>query len=58
MWRPMHFQSLNKDLRYFGGNVSELIYRRHLSLPSGSSLTEEQVDQVCSIVRDALGEIR
>lgn len=58
MWKPMHLQSLNKDLRYFGGKVSELISRRHLSLPSGSSLSDEQVKKVCSIVLEVLAETR
>ncbi|NDV63488.1 aminotransferase class I/II-fold pyridoxal phosphate-dependent enzyme [Puniceicoccales bacterium CK1056] len=54
MWKPMHQQSLNQDLRYFGIKASNNIHRRFLSLPSGSSLTAEQLEQVCSIVRETL----
>ena len=57
MWKPMHLQCLNKDLRYFGNETSDKIHRRFLSLPSGSSLTDEQVEKVCRIVRETLSEI-
>jgi pyridoxal phosphate-dependent aminotransferase EpsN len=57
MWRPMHQQCLNKDLRYFGHHKSDQIHRRYLSLPSGSSLTSEQQELVVRIVRESLGTI-
>jgi pyridoxal phosphate-dependent aminotransferase EpsN len=54
MWKPMHLQGLNKDLRCFGNGVSERIYRTHVSLPSGSALTDAQVERVCAAVRELL----
>jgi dTDP-4-amino-4,6-dideoxygalactose transaminase/UDP-N-acetylmuramyl pentapeptide phosphotransferase/UDP-N-acetylglucosamine-1-phosphate transferase len=54
MWKPMHMQGLNRDLRVFGGEVSKHIYRTHLSLPSGSGLTDDQLDRVCKAVRELL----
>lgn len=50
MWKPMHLQKLNRDLRVFGGAVSEAIHRNYLSLPSGSNLTREQVEKICDLV--------
>jgi dTDP-4-amino-4,6-dideoxygalactose transaminase len=58
MWKPMHLQGLNKDLRCFGNGVSERIYRTHVSLPSGSALTDAQVERVCAAVRELLAGAR
>ncbi|MGC9451058.1 MAG: aminotransferase class V-fold PLP-dependent enzyme [Oceanipulchritudo sp.] len=54
MWKPMHMQELNTDLRVFGGEASEKIHRRFLSLPSGSSLTDAELDRVSELVRKNL----
>ncbi|MEX0321849.1 MAG: DegT/DnrJ/EryC1/StrS family aminotransferase [Puniceicoccaceae bacterium] len=54
MWKPMQMQGLNRDLRAFGGEVSRDIYIRSLSLPSGSSLTDDELDRICDIVREQL----
>lgn len=54
MWKPMQMQAMNHDLRTFGGEVSRDIYMRSLSLPSGSSLTEDELNRVSGIVRKQL----
>lgn len=54
MWKPMRLQPMNADLRFFGGDVSESIHQQFLSLPSGSAMTEEQLDQVAEVVRAQL----
>ncbi len=54
MWKPMQMQGLNRDLRAFGGEISRDIYIRSLSLPSGSSLTDADLDRICNIVRQQL----
>lgn len=53
---PMHLQPALLDLGLFVGEsypVAEDISRRGLYLPSGTTLTEEQVDYVCECIRDA-----
>ena len=54
MWKPMHLQELNSDLRLFGGQVSEQIHRRFLSLPSGSALTQGELERVVDLVKSHL----
>ncbi len=54
LWKPMHLQTLNQDLRYFGGDASSMIHSRYLSLPSGTTLTREQIEKIASIVRSHL----
>ncbi|MEX0332297.1 MAG: aminotransferase class V-fold PLP-dependent enzyme [Puniceicoccaceae bacterium] len=54
MWRPMDQQGVNQGLRSFGGESSQLIHESFLSLPSGSSMTDEQVQRVVDCVRGQL----
>ena len=54
MWKPMHLQAFNQDLRYFGGEASCRVHRRFLSLPSGTNLRPEDVARVARIVRSHL----
>jgi dTDP-4-amino-4,6-dideoxygalactose transaminase len=40
LWKPMHFQPVFKDYRYYGSCVSETLFKNGLCLPSGSNLTD------------------
>jgi dTDP-4-amino-4,6-dideoxygalactose transaminase len=39
------------DLPVLGGAVSEMLFRQGLCLPSSSSLTPDEVDEVCHLIR-------
>ena len=51
IWKPMHLQPVFADARSVGGAVSQRLFDRGLCLPSGSSLTDEQQDEICVQVR-------
>lgn len=51
LWKPMHMQTLFKDCRFFGGEVSEELFRRGLCLPSGSNLRKADQDRIINIIR-------
>jgi dTDP-4-amino-4,6-dideoxygalactose transaminase len=51
LWKPMHLQPVFKDCRVRGGRVSERLFETGLCLPSGSALTEEDLERVCKVVR-------
>ena len=51
VWKPLHLQPVFKDCRARGGGVAEDIFERGLCLPSGSSLTLEQLHNICELVR-------
>ncbi len=53
MWKPMHLQPLFQDAQVVGGKVSEAIFQRGLCLPSGSSLSQEDLQRVASVFRRA-----
>ena len=56
IWKPMHLQPVFSDCAYFTAgvpedSVSDRLFQRGLCLPSGSNLTESQVNRVCEALR-------
>lgn len=51
VWKPMHMQPVFKECRVFGGAVSEELFARGLCLPSGSGMTQDDLERVVSAVR-------
>ena len=51
LWRPMHMQPVFAQNVYYGNGVAEHIFNRGLCLPSGSSLTDEQIFEVASMIK-------
>jgi pyridoxal phosphate-dependent aminotransferase EpsN len=51
VWKPLHLQPAFAGTRCRGGRVAEYLFERGLCLPSGSALTEEDLERICSIVR-------
>jgi dTDP-4-amino-4,6-dideoxygalactose transaminase len=56
LWKPMHLQPVFKDCRVRGGSVSEMIFRDGLCLPSGTALTDVELERVSGIIRAACRE--
>jgi len=60
VWKPMHRQPLFADAAYVshGENYdcSGDLYDRGLCLPSGSNMTEDQIDRVCNAMRTAIAK--
>jgi dTDP-4-amino-4,6-dideoxygalactose transaminase len=50
-WKPMHLQPVFAGCPVRGGAVAEEIFRNGLCLPSGSSMTDDDVDRVADAVR-------
>ena len=55
LWKPMHLQPIFKGNPFWKGQeaVSERLFARGLCLPSGTAMTEGDLDRVCGIVRRA-----
>ena len=53
-WKPMHLQPIFKDCRHFGGGVSEYIFNRGLCLPSGSRMTDADLERVVEGIRESV----
>lgn len=50
VWKPMHLQPLFQDCLYFGDGFAEDVFKKGLCLPSGSSLSGEDLNRI----KDAL----
>lgn len=51
LWKPMHLQPVFSGAQYFGDNVSETLFNNGLCLPSGSNLSEEDLNRVVNLIR-------
>ncbi|MBS7549476.1 DegT/DnrJ/EryC1/StrS family aminotransferase [Dietzia massiliensis] len=53
-WKPMHMQPLWDNSRAFVNGVSEKLFSRSVTLPSGCGLTDGEVERVIDAVSDKL----
>jgi dTDP-4-amino-4,6-dideoxygalactose transaminase len=53
VWKPLHLQPVFAHCRVRGGAVTEGVFESGLCLPSGSNLTDADLDRVCSVVLGA-----
>ena len=51
LWKPMHQQPVFKDAPSYINGVSDDLFERGLCLPSGSNLTENELNRIISIIK-------
>ena len=51
VWKPMHLQPVFREARAIGGAVSQELFERGLCLPSGTALSDSDLDRICTIIR-------
>ncbi len=51
LWKPLHLQPVFERVKTYGGQIAADLFQRGLCLPSGSSLSKADRDQVISVVR-------
>lgn len=56
LWKPMHLQPVFAEARYLGGEAAERAFVDGLCLPSGSAMTDADVDRICTIVEDRVSQ--
>ncbi len=52
VWKPMHMQPFFAEYAYIGGDVSEKLFKNGLCLPSDTKMTDEDLDRICTIIRE------
>lgn len=57
LWKPMHSQPVFSGARAFTNGKSDRIFANGVTLPSGSVLTDADVERVISATRSALGAV-
>ncbi len=51
VWKPMHLQPIYRDCEVVGGSVAEDIFEKGLCLPSGTAMSDEDIERVVRIIR-------
>jgi len=54
LWKPMHMQPLFKDAMVIEDGTSQRLFETGICLPSGSSMTDEDVMRVCTLIKRVL----
>jgi dTDP-4-amino-4,6-dideoxygalactose transaminase len=56
LWKPLHLQPVFQDCPYYdNGDVSAAIFKQGLCLPSGTALTDKQLDYICKAIFLGIG---
>ena len=55
LWKPMHLQPIFEQYPYYGEGVSDKLFENGLCLPSGSNLTENELQRVFATIQQVLG---
>lgn len=50
VWKPMHLQPVFRDALVVNDGVADILFANGLCLPSGSSLTDAEIDRVCDVI--------
>jgi dTDP-4-amino-4,6-dideoxygalactose transaminase len=51
LWKPMHLQPIFKGMPAYVNGVSESLFNKGICLPSGSNLSEKDLERVAKIVK-------
>ena len=52
VWKPMHLQPVFREAKMYGGAVGERLFQTGLCLPSGAGLAQNDVDRVCTLIKE------
>ena len=50
LWKPMHLQPVFQNAPYYGGKISENLFKKGLCLPSGSNLTDSDRARISNVI--------
>ncbi|MBV1923095.1 MAG: aminotransferase class I/II-fold pyridoxal phosphate-dependent enzyme [Flavobacteriaceae bacterium] len=54
LWKPMHLQPIYKNEKYYGENNASSLFEKGLCLPSGSNLTEIELNRIKKAINNWL----
>ena len=54
LWKPMHLQPLYKNAPFVGEDIAARLFEKGLALPSGSAMSDSQMDFVLESIRKFL----
>jgi dTDP-4-amino-4,6-dideoxygalactose transaminase len=56
VWNPLHLHKAFADCRCVGGEVAKSLYESGVCLPSGSSMSDDDVHRVAGVIKSAFGK--
>jgi dTDP-4-amino-4,6-dideoxygalactose transaminase len=54
LWKPMHLQPVFSSHPYYGNGTSEKLFENGLCLPSGSNLSQEELERVFAVITQVM----
>ena len=51
LWKPMHLQPIFNECKIYGGDISSSLFNHGLCLPSGSNMSESDLDRVIKEIK-------
>ncbi|NUM72580.1 MAG: DegT/DnrJ/EryC1/StrS family aminotransferase, partial [Ignavibacteriaceae bacterium] len=54
LWKPMHLQPVFRDAAHFTNGTSESLFNDGLCLPSGSNLTDSDLERIAGVMSKVL----
>ncbi len=54
LWKPMHLQPLFANSLYIEDGTSQDLYNRGLCLPSGTAMSDEDIINICNIIKKTI----
>jgi len=54
LWKPMHIQPLFKNNKAYLNGISEELFKKGLCLPSGTTLTKDDVKKISEIINEVI----
>src|SRR5690606_11029474 len=54
LWKPMHMQPVFKDCKAYVNGFSESLFETGLCLPSGSNLSENELERTTNVIKNTL----
>jgi dTDP-4-amino-4,6-dideoxygalactose transaminase len=52
LWKPMHLQPIFVDCAFYGDGTSEQLFNDGICLPSGPTLTNEDIERVAEVIKE------
>lgn len=56
LWKPMHLQPVFAQAPFYGDGTSERLFERGLCLPSGPTLTDEDIEYVVNVLKSCINK--
>jgi len=51
VWKPLHMQKAFAQFRSVGGDVARTFFENGICFPSGTAMTSDDLDRICSVIR-------